>query len=315
MRLLTFFLLIHLFCLNLSLGQEQPIHPATLYIDSTGQVYTRADQPAYFFITPSDNPGELTAVPSSDRDANPMFWDGHGVHYVVHKDSKINKPVRFKIFADGIPPESKFTFTSGVIFNFDNKYYIDKDAQLEIDASDGMTGVATKWISVNNKPYTQAKESLTFPTTGEFVVKAYSVDAVGNAETPKEIKVFHTTNGVIQMDNIYFDLNSAKLRSDALAEVDNLAKLMKNYPNIHIEMSAHTDSRGESEYNMELSIARAQAVVSYIQGKGISKERLSAKGFGDTMPVNECKKGVVCTEQQHKQNRRVELRIVNIANN
>ena len=101
----------------------------------------------------------------------------------------------------------------------------------------------------------------------------------------------------------------AQKQEETVAEIDKLVVLLKKYPKIQMELRAHTDSRGESKYNLELSNQRAQAVVSYMISKGVDQRRLTAKGFGDTEPLNECKKGISCPEVKHRLNRRVEFRI------
>ena len=293
-------------------AQAPKQHEPSIFTDSTGQVFVRADQPAFMFISPAEKPGELVAVPSSDKDANPMYWDGNGVHYIAHRDLKLNKTIRFKIMADGFPPSTKLKFDSGVIFSIDSTFYIEKDATFEVHATDKMTGVKETLVSLNGLPYIPFNGAVSFNTAGENVVRVYSVDRVGNVENSKEFKLIVSNDAVVQMQNIYFDLNSTKLKKESIVEVDKLVKLLRDYPNVKMELSAHTDSRGEANYNLQLSEARAQAVVSYIVGKGISSNRISAKGYGDTKPVNECVNGIECTEAQHKLNRRVEFRISKI---
>jgi OOP family OmpA-OmpF porin len=75
---------------------------------------------------------------------------------------------------------------------------------------------------------------------------------------------------------------------------------------VKIEISAHTDSKGADEYNFELSQKRAENVVSYLISKGIDRSRLTAKGYGETVPVSDNE-----TEEGRAENRRVEMRIIN----
>jgi outer membrane protein OmpA-like peptidoglycan-associated protein len=85
---------------------------------------------------------------------------------------------------------------------------------------------------------------------------------------------------------------------------------MKENPTLVVEFGAHTDSRGPDEYNMELSIKRANEVVRYIVSKGIDYNRIYGKGYGETMPVNHCVNGVKCTDAEHLENRRTEFLIL-----
>ena len=96
----------------------------------------------------------------------------------------------------------------------------------------------------------------------------------------------------------------------AALELTRLIQLMNDYSDMTIELSSHTDSRGSDDYNLKLSQNRADAAVAYIVGKGISKNRIVAKGYGETKLVNECANGVDCSEAKHQENRRTEFKIV-----
>ncbi len=86
---------------------------------------------------------------------------------------------------------------------------------------------------------------------------------------------------------------------------------MKDNPNIKIEIGSHTDSRGKDGYNMLLSQLRANSAVLYlITVGGIDKDRLSARGYGETRLVNRCSNGVACSPAEHQLNRRTEFTIV-----
>ncbi|MEZ0611791.1 OmpA family protein [Fibrella sp. WM1] len=117
---------------------------------------------------------------------------------------------------------------------------------------------------------------------------------------------------VLRVDDIYYDKNQSIIRSDAAQELDKLVMMLETYPNMSIELRSHTDSRGSDTYNKTLSSARAKAAINYIASKGIAKSRLKAKGYGETSLVNDCANGVDCTEEQHQQNRRTEIKILRI---
>lgn len=110
---------------------------------------------------------------------------------------------------------------------------------------------------------------------------------------------------------ILYELNSARITPASKKIIDdNLLALMKEKKNIHVEIMSHTDSRGNDAYNMSLSQQRAQSVVNYLVANGISRNRLVAKGYGETMLKNRCSNGVECTETMHQANRRTEFRII-----
>jgi outer membrane protein OmpA-like peptidoglycan-associated protein/tetratricopeptide (TPR) repeat protein len=116
---------------------------------------------------------------------------------------------------------------------------------------------------------------------------------------------------IFKLDNIYYDLDKWNIRNDAYPVLDQLIGTMEHNP-ISIELSSHTDSRANDEYNMELSFKRAESAVRYIVMNGINPARITAKGYGETMPVNGCINGVPCTEAEHQTNRRTEFRITTI---
>jgi len=111
--------------------------------------------------------------------------------------------------------------------------------------------------------------------------------------------------------NIIWNTSSATLTATAKREVDRvLYPLLTNNPNVSIELSSHTDSRGSDEFNRSLSQRRADAVKSYLVSRGISSSRLVSKGYGETRLKNNCSNGVSCTAAQHQVNRRTEYRAI-----
>lgn len=114
----------------------------------------------------------------------------------------------------------------------------------------------------------------------------------------------------IRIENIYYDFDKWNIRADAAVELDKLVKIMTDNPTIWIELGSHTDSRGKDKYNLDLSQKRAESAVQYIISRGINKNRITAKGYGETQLLNKCANGVNCTEEEHQLNRRTEFKIV-----
>jgi outer membrane protein OmpA-like peptidoglycan-associated protein len=112
----------------------------------------------------------------------------------------------------------------------------------------------------------------------------------------------------VQLENIYFDFNKWNIKDKAAKVLDVLVELMKKYPTMEVQIGAHTDSKASEEYNMTLSENRAKATVDYIVSKGIANDRLTYKGFGESMPLVNC--GDKCTEAEHAKNRRCEFKII-----
>lgn len=110
--------------------------------------------------------------------------------------------------------------------------------------------------------------------------------------------------------NIYYDLGRSSVRAEAIPELNRLYFLMINNPDITIEISSHTDARGSYKLNKNLSQRRATAIVNWLVSKGISKNRLIARGYGEDRLVNECEDGIDCNEEDHQLNRRTEFRVL-----
>ena len=121
----------------------------------------------------------------------------------------------------------------------------------------------------------------------------------------------------IVIPNIYYDLNRAEIRTDAAQELNKLVPLLADNPNLKIELSSHTDSRAGNDFNLDLSQRRAQAAVDYLVSQGINRDRLVAKGYGETQLINGCDDANAdsCSEEEHQQNRRTEFKVIAIEQN
>jgi outer membrane protein OmpA-like peptidoglycan-associated protein/tetratricopeptide (TPR) repeat protein len=108
----------------------------------------------------------------------------------------------------------------------------------------------------------------------------------------------------IALRNIFFDYSKSTLRTESNAELERLVKLMKDVPNLKIEISGHTDNTGSATFNETLSQQRAEAVVTYLTSKGIAANRMIAKGYGSSKPV-----AANSSEDGRQQNRRTEFEI------
>lgn len=152
-------------------------------------------------------------------------------------------------------------------------------------------------IQVSKEGY----DTLNMPVTGPIedqVTVNVSLTPVNELITETEVK----------LKNIYFEFNKSNITQQGAFELDKLVKIMKDYPDMKILVKSHTDSKGNPEYNLKLSERRAQATVQYVISKGISKDRLTAKGLGSTEPKIDCKSN--CTEEEDAQNRRSEFLII-----
>jgi len=110
--------------------------------------------------------------------------------------------------------------------------------------------------------------------------------------------------------NIYFDFDKATIKPESEVTLDKVVAIMKKYPTLKIEIGSHADARGSDKYNQALSERRAASTLEYIVDHGIERERLTAKGYGESMPLNDCTKPTGCTNEQYAKNRRSEFTIM-----
>lgn len=92
------------------------------------------------------------------------------------------------------------------------------------------------------------------------------------------------------VENIFYDFDKATLRPESKEALDQLAQMLRDNPNITLEMSSHTDRWGSDEYNIDLSNRRAKSVVDYLIAAGIAPDRLTWAGYGKTRPKNVTKR-------------------------
>ncbi len=117
---------------------------------------------------------------------------------------------------------------------------------------------------------------------------------------------------LVELNHIYYEFDKYNLKESAKVELDKVVTLLRQYPEMEIDLNSHTDSRGSDSYNEWLSTERAKSAVNYIVSQGIERSRVTAKGYGESMPVNECLNTMKCSEDKHQMNRRTEFRILNL---
>ncbi len=119
-----------------------------------------------------------------------------------------------------------------------------------------------------------------------------------------------TINEPIRLNNIYYDFDDDKILPDAETDLNFLLGLMKQYPDMVIELSSHTDAQGNDAYNERLSQRRAQSAKNWLTARGISEKRIEAVGYGESQILNHCINGIDCTDDEHRFNRRTEFKII-----
>ena len=144
-----------------------------------------------------------------------------------------------------------------------------------------------------------------------------------NMTNPEGLEAIHmdvpmtplTSDLPVVLANVFFDLTKATLRQESYVELEKLLDFLTKNPSMKIEISGHTDTRGDDKENMKLSADRAKAVYDYLVNKGISADRLSHKGYGESKPmISDAEISKLATEKEreaaHQSNRRTEYRVV-----
>jgi outer membrane protein OmpA-like peptidoglycan-associated protein len=205
----------------------------------------------------------------------------------IVKDANTNAPlegvkVTLKNESNGI--------TKTITTKQDGKFFF----QLEQKSNFTVNGEKPKWLSSERAEVT---------TMG--------LDRSAELYVDLSLKMFEPkANAVIRLKNIFYDLDKSDIKPKSETELNNLVKLMNDYPDMKIELGSHTDCRNTAEYNRALSQRRSESATGYLVSKGISKERIVAKGYGETKLINRCADGVKCSEDEHQENRRTEFRIL-----
>ena len=188
---------------------------------------------------------------------------------------------------------NKFDEPDSVTTGEDGQYEfkLPKNARFEVDAKKAKFFRSQKKF-VSTKGYEYSRE----------FIRDLSIEPF----PPKEIEV----------EGIYYGLDSANIRPRSAEALDDLVNTLRNNPTLKIELRSHTDCRASKSYNRDLSQRRADSVVDYLIRNDIDSARLVPKGYGESKLVNNCAcengegPGTECTEEEHQQNRRTTFKIL-----
>ncbi|HUX57393.1 MAG TPA: PKD domain-containing protein [Bacteroidales bacterium] len=171
------------------------------------------------------------------------------------------------------------------------------------------------------KEYYLVNDSLYSYTVGEYssLLSTYEVysDVVDRGYTSAKVKTFmlaelpteivaRINRDFAELSDANFEFNQSMVSESSSPLLDKIVKILEDNPDLAMEIAAHTDNIGSFEYNMELSQSRAQSIVDYLVSKGIEKNRLVGKGYGESRPIS-----ANSTEDGRMKNRRVEFLILN----
>ncbi len=209
----------------------------------------------------------------------------HAMGTIVNAATK--EPIVAKISYQSLPYGNRIGFLNGSSFSFpmyDNEKYSVVVEAPGFAAAKYMLDPA----AANTERKVVQNIELALPST-----------AAHNAET------VHTVGKVMRLDNLIFGIGNAKITTESYPELDEVAVMLHNNPKMVIQLEGHTDVKGDPKLNMKLSQDRVTAVKNYLISKGVHKGKIKTKAYGGTRPVTREN-----TEDAHKLNRRVEVRIL-----
>ena len=248
---------------------------------------------------------------------------------IVHFESPINSPN--DDFSMIIPPDSEYGYLTSDrpggaggddIYKFTFDHY--RDNRLNLLVMDNKSRKPIQGAEVafdDNMDFKTGNQGGLSRKIDEEMAYNVNVKAFGYTDRSKTIKTGEMKSGAMVQDtvwmdmmikksialkNIYYDFDKWDILPESFEQLDKLTAFMVENPEIKVELSSHTDSRGTEIYNQDLSEKRAQSAVDYIIAKGISSDRIIAKGYGETMPITRCAQ---CTPEEYRMNRRTEFYI------
>lgn len=206
--------------------------------------------------------------------------------------------------------QTKAILPNAKLILFDEKF-----KQLKETTSDAEGNYEFKEVECGTKYY--IRTTLKTYTTKESPVIIGQTDGktelnIELEKTQKPVQPGDDLADLFGINLIYFDLDKWNIRPDAEVDLAKILDVLEQYPTMKIDIRSHTDSRATFEYNEKLSNNRAQSTMQWLISKGITIDRLTAKGFGETQLVNKCADGVECTEAEHQLNRRSQFVITSL---
>ena len=204
---------------------------------------------------------------------------------ILNKTTK--EPVSASISYQSLPYGSIVGQLTGSTYRF--PFYTKDRYEITVEA-EGFA-VARYMLDPN-----QAGQSMKVVQDVELGVAAPASIAAGTAHTPGK---------VMNLSNLIFEQAKAVIAPASFEELDKVAEMLTTYPKMVIQLEGHTDIQGDPKKNMDLSQQRVDAVKNYVVAKGVNKNRIRTKAFGGTQPLSREN-----TEEAHRMNRRVQVRII-----
>ncbi len=226
---------------------------------------------------------------------------GHDDIYSFIETEKIKDVLKSRIFGVVTDKETKEPLKNSSITLYDER------DQVFVELNTNEKGYYDSEVDINTSYIVKAEKDK-YESKDAYSQKGQK-EREHNFELDKNVIDIKAGDDIAKLFNviIYFDLDKSNIRPDAALELEKIVSVMKLHPTINIDVRSHTDSRADDMYNMDLSERRAKSTIDYLITRGISKTRLTSKGYGESQLVNHCSNGVRCTKAEHQLNRRSEF--------
>ncbi|WP_246010702.1 OmpA family protein [Hymenobacter perfusus] len=224
-----------------------------------------------------------------------------------------DRPV--ELFGFEVPKEVRAretsTYTQGRVFDAFTKKPIRADVQLyDLNTDELVQYVGS---DAENGEYTvvlnEGRQYAMYAAADKYLMRSLSFDYSDKRSfDPLTLDIYLEpvrSGRSIVLNNLFFDSKEFALKPKSRTELNRLVAFMKQYPDIQVEVSGHTDDVGSDDDNQVLSQNRAKSVYTYLLSQGVKAQRLRFKGYGETKPLNPND-----SDEHRQQNRRIELRIL-----
>lgn len=199
----------------------------------------------------------------------------------------------------------------GVVYRFDIKKELTEKGREKLAL---INQLEAEKIRINDSIAIATKAEQTARELSENLAKEKEITRLAELEkekqAAKENELIEIEKSINALEKIYFNFNSSNLNTPSKEILSKLVTILNKYPELIIEITSHTDSRGPKDYNQILSKKRLKSTIDYILENEILEHKVLGKAFGETKLINECDDNTKCSEQKHRQNRRSEIKVI-----
>lgn len=279
---------------------QNPMNDSFGNVENLGTPFNSNDDDFAYTEASSGNYGYI----SSNRPGGKGYDD---IYKFTKKDNSINDD-KLHLSGQITDRETGAALSQAIITLFNDEY-----KKIESIITDTLGNYQWKGASLYKDIFIRA-ETQNYHTQEQYVqIQKDSKNLVHNASLTKQLHRIKTGKDLakaFEIEDIHFDLDKWDITRKAEEKLALLLVILQEFPSLNLEIRSHTDSRASTSYNLALSEKRAKATVEWLIKKGITEKRLRYKGMGETQPLNQCKDGTECNEEEHRINRRSEFIIL-----